>query len=166
MAEKSKFWSLKFFVRDGDEMNDISSAAQGKLSTVPCGATQQTFSYPGTAYRFDLVIFHGDTTEFDINEAEKQLLSLMKLHTTIDVCHIILNQWNKNLTCHRKLTFYFICSHGRKMPSVKDSDFGTGKVGKLHAVTHKVKRTKTKGTVVKGIQHYQEFIYHLNSIIL
>ncbi len=49
-------------------MIDISSAAQGKSSTVPCGATQQTFSYPGTAYRFDPVIFHGETTEFDIND--------------------------------------------------------------------------------------------------
>jgi hypothetical protein len=49
MAEKLKFWSSKFFVRDGDEMIDISSAAQGTSSTVPCGATQQTFPYPGTA---------------------------------------------------------------------------------------------------------------------
>jgi hypothetical protein len=58
MAEKLKFWSFIFFVRNGDEMIDISSAAQGKSSTIPCGATQQTFPYPGTAYRFDPVIFH------------------------------------------------------------------------------------------------------------
>ncbi len=50
MAEKLKFWSSKFFVRDGDEMIDISSDAQGTSSTVPCGATQQTVPYPGTAY--------------------------------------------------------------------------------------------------------------------
>jgi hypothetical protein len=96
---------------DGDDIIDISSAAQGKSSTVPCGATQQTFPYPGTAYRFDPVIFHGDTTEFDINEAEKQLLSLMKLPTTIDGCHIILNQRSKIVACNRKLSFDFICSH-------------------------------------------------------
>jgi hypothetical protein len=150
MAEKLKLWSSKFFVRDGDKMIDITSAAQGKSSTLPCGATQQTFPYPGTAYRFDPVIFHGETLEFEINEAEKQLLSLMKLPTTIDGCHMILNRRNKNVTCHKKLTFDFICCHGRKMSSVKDSDFGTGRVGKLHAVTQKVKRTKTKGTVAKG----------------
>jgi hypothetical protein len=143
MAEKLKFWSSKLFARDGDEMIDISSAAQGKSSTVPCSATQQTFPCPGTAYRFDPVIFNGETAEFDINEAEKQLLSLMKLPTNIDGCQIILNQWNKNVTCHRKLTFDFICSHGRKMPSVKESDLGTGRVGKLHAVTQKVKHIKT-----------------------
>jgi hypothetical protein len=149
MADKFKFWSLKVFVRDGDEMIDISSASQGKLSTVPCGATQQTFPYPGTAYGFDPVIFHGDTTEFDTKEAEKQLLSLMKLPTTIDGCHIILNQLNKNKTCHRK-----------------DSDFGAGRVGKLHAVTQKVKSSKTEGTVVKGKYYYRKFIYNLNLIIL
>jgi hypothetical protein len=40
MAEKIKFWSSKYFVRDGDEMIGISSAAQRKSSTVPCGATE------------------------------------------------------------------------------------------------------------------------------
>ncbi len=34
MAEKLKFWSSKLFVRDGDEMIDISLAAQGKSSTL------------------------------------------------------------------------------------------------------------------------------------
>jgi hypothetical protein len=149
-------------------MIDISSAAQGKSSTVPCGATQHTFPYPGTIYRFDPMIFHGDTTEFDRNEAEKQLPSLMKLPTTIDGYHISLVRWNKNVTCHRKLTLDIICSHGRKMSSVKDSDFGPGRVGKLHGATQKVKctKTKTKGTVVKGKYHFLEFIYYLNSIIL
>jgi hypothetical protein len=51
------------------------------------------------------------------------------------------------------------------MPSVKESDFGTGRVGKLHAVTQTVKRTKTKGTLVKGKYHYHEFMYCLNSNI-
>jgi hypothetical protein len=91
MAEKLKFWSSKFL---SDEMIDLSSTAKGKSSTIPCGATQQTFPYPCAAYRFDPVIFHGETTKFDINEAEKQLLSLMKLPTTIDGCQMILNRWN------------------------------------------------------------------------
>jgi hypothetical protein len=146
-------------------MIDIFLAAQGTSFTVPCGATQQTSPNPGTAYRFDPVIFHGENTEFDINEAEKQLLSLMKLPTTIDGCHMILNQQNKTATCHRKLTFDFICSQGRKTPSVKESDLGSGRVDKLHAVTQTVKRTKTKGTVVKGKYHYHEFMYSLNSNI-
>ena len=58
------------------------------MSTVPYSATHQTFLYQGTVYRFDPLIFLGDTTEFDVNEAEKQLLALMKLPTTIDGCSI------------------------------------------------------------------------------
>jgi hypothetical protein len=58
------------------------------------------------------------------------------------------------------------------MPSVKESDFGTGRVGKLHAVTQTMKCTKTKGTVVKGNYNYHEFMYcfefkySLNSILI
>ncbi len=41
-----------------------------------------------------------------------------------------------------------------------------GRVGKLHAITQKVKRTKIKGTVVTGKYQYREFVYYLNPIIL
>jgi hypothetical protein len=51
------------------------------------------------------------------------------------------------------------------MPSKNKSDFGTGRVGKLHAVTQTVKHTKTKGTVVEGKYHYHEFMHSLNSNI-
>jgi hypothetical protein len=51
------------------------------------------------------------------------------------------------------------------MPSVKESDFGTGRVGKLHAVTQKMKRTKTKGIVVKGKYQFRKVVYYMNSII-
>jgi hypothetical protein len=90
MAKKFKFWSSIFFVRDGNKMIDISSAAQGPLSTVPYGATQHTFYYPGTAYRFDPLIFHGNTTEFDVNEAEKHFFALMKLPKPIDGCTLVI----------------------------------------------------------------------------
>jgi hypothetical protein len=63
------------------------------------------------------------------------ILSHLGMHHTIDGYHMILNQRNKNVTCHKKHTFDFICYHGRQMPSVKDSDFGIGRVCKLHAVT-------------------------------
>jgi hypothetical protein len=45
------------------------------------------------------------------------------------------------------------------MPSVKESDFGSGRFCKLHDVTQTVKCTKTKGTDVKGKYDYHEFIY-------
>ncbi len=80
MAEKIKFW----------QMIDISSAAPKPLSIVPYGTTQQTFPYPETTYRFDPLIFSVDTTEFDVNEAKKQLVALMKLPNTIDGCTLLL----------------------------------------------------------------------------
>jgi hypothetical protein len=73
---KIKLWSSKFFVRDSDEMIDISSAAQGKSPTVPCGATQQAFPFPGTAYRFDPLTFHGENADFDINETADEVTHL------------------------------------------------------------------------------------------
>jgi hypothetical protein len=99
------------------------------LSTVPCGATQQKFPYPGTAKRFDLLISHGDTTKFDVNEAEKQLLALMKLPTTIDGCNTVLKRCNKNVTFHKTHTLDFICSHKITTTTVKDSNFGPDRVG-------------------------------------
>jgi hypothetical protein len=36
------------------------------------------------------------------------------------------------------------------MQNVKDSDFGPDFVGKLHVPIQNAKRTKSKGTVVKG----------------
>jgi hypothetical protein len=48
LAEKLKFWSSKFIVKEGDVMIDISLATKGMPSTVPKGAQQQTLPYPGT----------------------------------------------------------------------------------------------------------------------
>jgi hypothetical protein len=68
LAEQLKFWSSKFVVTEGDVMIDISLAAKGMSSTVPIGAQQQTLPYPGTFYRFDPCIFHGQNTELDLRQ--------------------------------------------------------------------------------------------------
>jgi hypothetical protein len=65
------------------------------------------------------------------------------------------------------------------MPTVKDSDFGPGRVGKLHVSSQNVKHTKIKGAVVKGkhdtcsllllymwLHWLFEFNYSLISIII
>jgi hypothetical protein len=62
LAEKLKFWSSKFVVREGDVMIDISLAAKGMSSTVSEGAQQHPLPYPGTFYHFDPSIFHGQNT--------------------------------------------------------------------------------------------------------
>jgi hypothetical protein len=90
LYEQLKFWSSKFVVTEGDVMIDISLAAKGMSSTVPVGAQQHTLPYPGTFYRFDPCIFHGQKTELDLDQAENLNLvenwfyALMKLPSTID----------------------------------------------------------------------------------
>ncbi len=90
LAEKLKFWTSKFVVREGDVMIDISLAAKGMSYTVPEGAQQHMLPNPGTFYRFDPSIFHGQNTELDLyqaenlNQVENCLYKLMKLPSTID----------------------------------------------------------------------------------
>jgi hypothetical protein len=50
LSAQLNFWQSKFTIMDGDQMIDVSSAACGESSTIPVGATQQTFPYLGTVY--------------------------------------------------------------------------------------------------------------------
>jgi hypothetical protein len=100
LAEKLKFWSSKFVVREGDMMIDISLAAKGMSSTVPKGkgTQQQMLPYPGTFYWFDPCIFHGQNTELDLdqaenlNQVENWLYVLMKLPSTVDGCTLVMKR--------------------------------------------------------------------------
>jgi hypothetical protein len=72
-------------------MIDVSSAAYRESSTVPVGATQQKFPYPGTMYQLDSLIFQpdNDNKEFDLDDVEAQLYSLMKSPYTVNGCKLI-----------------------------------------------------------------------------
>jgi hypothetical protein len=39
LSDQPKFWTSKFTVRDGDQLIDVSSTAQGANSTIPIGST-------------------------------------------------------------------------------------------------------------------------------
>jgi hypothetical protein len=60
LSAQLNFWQSKFTIMDGDQMIDVSSAACGESSTIPVGATQQTFPYPWTVYQLDPLIFQPD----------------------------------------------------------------------------------------------------------
>ncbi len=91
LSAQLNFWQSKFTLIDGDKMIDVSSAAHRESSTVPVGATQQTFPYPGTMYQLDPLIFQPDkdNKEFDLDDAEVKLYSLMKSPYTVDGCKLI-----------------------------------------------------------------------------
>ena len=66
LSGQLNFWSSKFIVKEGDMCIDISSAACGSSSSIPIGARQHDFPYPGTKYQFDTQLFHdSDVTSLD-----------------------------------------------------------------------------------------------------
>jgi hypothetical protein len=171
LAEKLKFWSSKFVMREGDVMIDISLAAKGLSSTVPKGAQQQTLPYPGTFYQFDPCIFHGQITELDLDKAESlkqvenRLYALMKLPSTIDGCTLVMKHCSLKVTCHRRGSLTFICSHGMIMRDIQDSHFGPNSVGKLNVSVQSVKHKNSKGAAIRG--NYEIwFLILIHSIIL
>jgi hypothetical protein len=89
LSDQLKFWTSKFTVRDGNQLIDVSSAARGADSTIPIGSTQPHFSYTGTVYQFDPILFHNPDQEFDIDDAEAKLYALMKSPHAIDGCKLV-----------------------------------------------------------------------------
>ncbi len=171
LSEQLKFWSSKFIVTEGDVMIDISLAANGMSSTVPVGAQQQTLPYPGTFYHFDPCIFHGQNTKLDLdqaenlNQVENWLYALMKLLSTVDGCMIVMKQRSLKVTCHRRRSWIFLCSHGMIMREIQDSHFGPNSVGKLNVSLQNIKHNNSKGAAIRG--NYEIwFLILLHSIIL
>jgi hypothetical protein len=171
LAEQLKFWSSEFVVTEGDVMIDISLAAKGISSTVPVGTQQQTLPYPGTFYRFDPSILHGQNTELDLGQAENLnlvedwLCALMKLPSTVDGCRIVMKQHSLKVTCHRRRSLAFLCCHGMIMREIQDSHFGPNSVGKLNVSLQSIKHNNSKGASIRG--NYEiGFLILLHSIIL
>jgi hypothetical protein len=76
-------WSSKMVISHGDQSLDISSAAQGSLSSTPIGVFPlQNIPYPGTKYCFDENIFFGcDAKEF--------LVKMLRSPNCIDGCKLV-----------------------------------------------------------------------------
>ena len=149
LSAQLNFWQSKLTIKDGDQIIDVSSAACGELSSIPVGATQQTFPYPGTMYQLDPLLFQPDNEEFDLDKAESQLYSLMKSPYTVDGCKLIRHRVDKVATCRRKRCWYFICSHGKVMRKIDDSHFAPDSVGKINVSYQHAKKKKSK-TSLKG----------------
>lgn len=160
LSAQLNFWQSKFTVMDGDQIIDVSSAACGESSSIPVGATQQTFPYPGTVYQFDPLLFQpdNDKNEFDLNDAEIKLYSLMKSPCTVDGCKLIRHRVDKNATFRRKRCWYFICSHGKVMRQIDDSHFAPHSVGKMHVTYQHAKKKKSKASL-KGMSVIDVFTY-------
>jgi hypothetical protein len=140
-------------------------------STLPKGAQQQMLPYPGTFYQFDPCIFHGQNNELDLDEAENLnqvenwLYALMKLPSTVDGCTLVMKQCSLKVTCHRRRSWTFTCSHGMIMRNIQDSHCGPNSVGKLNVSVQGVKHKNSKGEAIRG--NYEIwFLILIHSIIL
>ena len=62
LVEQSNIWSSTITIPQDDNYVDISSAAMGKLSTTPIGASNQPVTFPkgksASFYQFDPQIFN------------------------------------------------------------------------------------------------------------
>jgi hypothetical protein len=150
-------------VRDRDQLIDVSSAARGADSTIPIGSTRQYFSYTGTVYQFDPILFHNPDQEFDIDGAEAKLFALMKSSHAVDGWKLVQHRVNKAITCYHKRSWTFIYSHRKVMRDIDDSHFGPDSIGKINVLYQNAKRTNSKGSM-KGKFLLCNVLY-MNSII-
>ena len=77
-------WTSYFVVTHGDQSIDVSSAAQGALSSSPSGIyPHQMIQYPCTKYDFDEKIIFGI-------DAKDLLIKMLKSPNCIDGCKLLL----------------------------------------------------------------------------
>ena len=146
LTENLNSWSSTIIVPHGDQYVDISSAAQGFLSTAPAGIfppQEITHLKNDAFYQFDCDRFKGI-------QCKDELCDLIKSPNCVDGCKVSVKVSNTRPSMFRKATWHFACSHAR-VYSQKQESFGHGLVSKTNVSKQTLKRTKSKGTAVKGV---------------
>jgi hypothetical protein len=101
----------------GDQSIDVSSAAQGDVSSSPSGIyPPQNITYPRTKYYFDDNVFFGI-------DAKDLLFKMVKSPNCIDGCKLVCMRPNKNQTHFRKGACTSVCSHKIVMNDIDQSHF-------------------------------------------
>jgi len=137
-------WTSKLVITHGDQSIDVSSAAQGSLSSSPIGVyPHQNIPYPCTKYFFDENIFL-------VVMLKDLLVKTFKSPNCIDGCKLVSVQPQTNPSIFRKSTWTFVCSHGIVMHDIDESHFHPDSVGKSNVPIQNLKRTKSRGSAVKG----------------
>jgi hypothetical protein len=154
LVEQSNIWSSTITIPQDDYFVDISSAAMGKLSTTPIGASNQPVTFPigksASFYRFDPQLFNENSWP-----SIKEMLTKVGC---VSGCRLTVSHVDTRKSCKRIASYTLRCNHGFVFRNKGGSTFDDGDVGPNNVVTEFIKRVKTKGAM-KGKFECYVFIY-------
>ncbi len=102
-------------------------------------------------------------TALDLDQAENLdlvenwLYALMKLPSTVDGCTMVMKQRSVKVTCRRRRSWTFLCSHDIIMREIQVSHFSPNSVGKVNVPLQSIKHTNSKGASIRG--NYIFFVF-------
>jgi hypothetical protein len=132
-------WTQTLSVIHAGVSIDISSAANGKLSTIPVGApkTSQLQLPSDSRYRFDSLQFKGLA----------QLYSIRRLILGPSFCPgcQMVSSHHKSTSPHRQGTWHFACSKHRVSRNDNTTHFSPGHMSMKNIKQQTLKRKKTSG---------------------
>ena len=155
-TKKLNSWSSRMVVLHRDQYVDISSAAQGPSSIPPIGIFPPQEITANLAYHAS---YQFDADRFKGIQSKGELFDMITSPTCVDGCKLTLKNVDYCTSIFRKCTWSFACSHARVYSQSQES-FDQGVVSKTNVSKHSLKRTKSKGTNVKGIFLLLRLIFH------
>ena len=134
---------------ESGKLLDISSAAKGKSSSTPLGATNQPTKYPtgeykGSFYRFDPAIYGQDSWE--------DLKRMLCQTGCVSGCRISTRHTRQG-TSSKKKSYTLACQQFRTYESRAAITFTPGSVGPNNVIGQKMKRHKARRD--KGKWYYK-----------
>ena len=143
--EQMNTWSSTITIHQGDEYLDISSAAMGKLSMTPIGATNPPFAFPkgntSSVYQF--------YPEILCEYSWQMLKDVLTKVGCVSGCRLMQSHVSLRKSCNRLATYSLRCTHGVAYPKLGSSTFEADDIGPGNVVTKFVRRAKTK-CAIKG----------------
>ena len=154
LVEQSNIWSSTITIPQDDNYVDISSAAMGKLSTTPIGASNQPVTFPkgksASFYRFDPQIFNENSWP--------KLKEMLTKVGCVSGCRLTVSHVDTRKSCNKIASYTLRCTHGYVFRNKGASTFDEGDVGPNNVVTEFIKRLKTKGAMKDKFECYG-FVY-------
>jgi hypothetical protein len=143
----SNDWLSTVVIPNGIDLLDISSAANGDLSTTPVGATKQPYEYPrwetsSSVIRFDPDIFG----EHSWPQLHSMLLTKVGC-VSVSGCQLVLSTSLGGRSNQRKVSYQLWCTHGIAMTNKGCSVFTNENIGPPNVRTERMKRVKTGGAI-------------------